>query len=53
MRDRATLEHAAAEAENADKKDVDLLARLERIEALLNELGRAKGQIGGVPPMQS
>ncbi len=38
VRDRATLEHAATEAEDADKKDDDLRARLERIEALLTEL---------------
>ena len=53
VRDRATLEHAAAEAEDADKKDVDLLARLERIEALLGALARAKGESGAVPPVQS
>jgi uncharacterized membrane protein len=35
VRDRATLEHAASEAEEADLKDDDLRARLERIEALL------------------
>ncbi len=35
VRDRATLEHAAAEAEDADRKDSEVLARLERIEALL------------------
>jgi uncharacterized membrane protein len=38
VRDRATLEHAALDAEEADKKDDDLRARLERIEALLSEL---------------
>jgi uncharacterized membrane protein len=53
VRDRATLEHAAAEAEDADKKDVDLLARLERIEALLGALSRTKGESGAVPPVQS
>lgn len=37
-RDRATLEHAAAETEDADKKDDDLRARLERIEAMLTAL---------------
>jgi uncharacterized membrane protein len=37
-RDRATLEHAAAETEDADRKDDDLRARLERIEALLTTL---------------
>ncbi|HTC85739.1 MAG TPA: DUF1003 domain-containing protein [Candidatus Acidoferrum sp.] len=42
VRDRATLEHAADEAEDADKKDTEMLARLERIEALLTELARAK-----------
>jgi uncharacterized membrane protein len=42
VRDRATLEHAAAEAEDGDKKDDDLRARLERIEALLIEAA-AKG----------
>ncbi len=41
-RDRATLEHAATEAEEADKKDDELRARLERIEALLATL--AEGQ---------
>jgi len=44
VRDRATLEHAADEAEDADKKDTDIVARLTRIEALLTELkGRASG----------
>jgi uncharacterized membrane protein len=38
VRDRATLEHAAAEAEDADKKDTELLARLERIEAMLTAM---------------
>jgi uncharacterized membrane protein len=38
VRDRATLEHAATEAEEADHKDDDLKARLERIEALLAQL---------------
>jgi uncharacterized membrane protein len=42
VRDRATLEHAAGEAEDADKKDTEMLARLERIEALVTELARAK-----------
>jgi uncharacterized membrane protein len=37
VRDRATLEHAAAEAEDADRKDSEVLARLERIEALLKQ----------------
>jgi uncharacterized membrane protein len=35
VRDRATLEHAAGEAEDADNKDTDIIARLTRIEALL------------------
>ena len=52
VRDRATLEHAAAEAEDADNKDVDLLARLERIEALLKELSPAKVEPGGAKPLQ-
>jgi uncharacterized membrane protein len=43
VRDRATLEHAATEAEEADAKDTDILARLTRIEALLTELARTKG----------
>jgi uncharacterized membrane protein len=43
VRDRATLEHAAAEAEEGDKKDDDLRARLERIEAMLAELTAARG----------
>ena len=38
VRDRATLEHAAAEAEEADRKDDDLRQRLERIESMLAEL---------------
>jgi len=42
VRDRATLEHAAAEAEEGDKKDDDLRARLERIEAMLATLTAAK-----------
>lgn len=42
VRDRATLEHAASEAEDGDKKDDDLRARLERIEALLQQV-TAKG----------
>ncbi len=41
VRDRATLEHAALEAEEADHKDDDLRARLERIEGLLNALSKA------------
>ncbi|HLX34149.1 MAG TPA: DUF1003 domain-containing protein [Candidatus Limnocylindrales bacterium] len=43
VRDRATLEHAAAEADDADQKDTDILARLTRIEALLAERGGSKG----------
>ena len=43
VRDRATLEHAASEAEQADHKDDDLRARLERIEAMLTTLAAAKG----------
>jgi uncharacterized membrane protein len=43
VRDRATLEHAADEAEDADKKDAEILARLERIERSLSELATGKG----------
>jgi uncharacterized membrane protein len=43
VRDRATLEHAADEAEDADKKDAEILARLTRIEATLKELASSKG----------
>jgi uncharacterized membrane protein len=43
IRDRATLEHAAREAEEADKKDDELRAQLDRIEALLKQLTAAKG----------
>jgi uncharacterized membrane protein len=42
VRDRATLEHAAKEADEADRKDDDLRDRLERIEALVKELADAK-----------
>jgi uncharacterized membrane protein len=42
IRDRATLEHAAVEAEAADKKDDELRAQLDRIEALLGELKARK-----------
>jgi uncharacterized membrane protein len=42
VRDRATLEHAAGEAEEADKKDAEILARLARIEASLAELAGSK-----------
>ncbi len=38
VRDRATLEHAAEEADDADKKDSEILTRLERIEGALTEL---------------
>ena len=47
VRDRATLEHAAATSEEADKKDDDLRARLERSEALLTAMTAAKGGPGG------
>jgi uncharacterized membrane protein len=43
VRDRATLEHAADEAEDADKKDAEILDRLERIEGMVKDLTRAKG----------
>jgi uncharacterized membrane protein len=52
VRDRATLEHAATEAEDADKKDSDLLTRLDRIETMIEELVRAKGGPGGSEPRQ-
>lgn len=42
VRDRATLEHAADEAEDADKKDTEILARLTRIEAILAEMTGSK-----------
>lgn len=42
VRDRATLEHAADEAEDADKKDTEILARLTRIEAILAEMAGSK-----------
>ena len=42
VRDRATLEHAADEAEDADTKDAQILARLTKIEALLTELAGTK-----------
>jgi uncharacterized membrane protein len=45
VRDRATLEHAASEAEDADQKDDDLRARLERIEAMLAVLTAARDQL--------
>jgi uncharacterized membrane protein len=43
VRDRATLEHAAETSEEADKKDDDLRARLERIEELLTAMTATKG----------
>jgi len=43
VRDRATLEHAASGAEEADQKDEYLRARLERIEALLTAMASPKG----------
>jgi uncharacterized membrane protein len=43
VRDRATLEHAADEAEDADKKDGEILARLERIEGMVKDLTSSKG----------
>ena len=42
VRDRATLEHTADEAEDADKKDAEILARLTRIEASLAALAGPK-----------
>ena len=42
VRDRATLEHSVDEAEDADKKDSEILARLVRIEAMLAEHGGSK-----------
>ena len=39
-RDRAVLEYAAREAEATDRQEADVIARLERIEALLVELRR-------------
>jgi hypothetical protein len=41
-RDRATLEHAAAEAEDADRKDAEILARLTRIETTMAEVAAFK-----------
>ena len=43
-RDRATLEHAANEAEAADAKDDDLAARLTHIEALLEQLTGSRSE---------
>ena len=37
-RDRATLEHAAKEAEEGDVKDDELMTRLKHVEALLEQL---------------
>jgi uncharacterized membrane protein len=42
VRDRATLEHAAGETEDADKKDTEILARLTGIEAILAEMTSSK-----------
>ncbi len=41
-RDRATLEHAAAEAEDGDKKDDELVTRLKHVEELLGQLIAAR-----------
>ena len=41
-RDRATLEHAATEAEEGDAKDDELVARLKHVEELLEQLTRAR-----------
>jgi uncharacterized membrane protein len=43
VRDRATLEHAAGEAEQADIKDDDIRARLERMERALEKLSAGRG----------
>jgi uncharacterized membrane protein len=58
VRDRATLEYAAREAAEADRKDDDVRERLERIEALLRSMvnedeGRSAPDaraVGGLPP---
>jgi uncharacterized membrane protein len=42
VRDRATLEHSVDEAEDADKKDSEILTRLTRIEAMLAERAGSK-----------
>ncbi|HEY8869424.1 MAG TPA: hypothetical protein VIM30_08530 [Candidatus Limnocylindrales bacterium] len=42
VRDRATLEHAADESEDADKKGAEILARLTRIEVILTEWAGSK-----------
>jgi uncharacterized membrane protein len=41
-RDRATLEHAAKEAEEADSKDDELAARLNHLEELMQQLLAAR-----------
>lgn len=41
-RDRATLEHAAKEAEEGDVKDDELMTRLKHVEALLEQLSAAR-----------
>ena len=41
-RDRATLEHAATEAEEADHKDDDLATRMKHVEELLEQLVAAR-----------
>ena len=41
-RDRATLEHAATEAEEGDAKDDELGVRLKHIEELLEQLTAAR-----------
>jgi hypothetical protein len=43
VRDRATLQNAASEAEEADQKDDDLRNRLERVEAIPTALTASKG----------
>ncbi len=54
VRDRATLEYAAREAEEGDQKDDDMRARLERIETLLGSLVGSQtgsaGAAGGADP---
>jgi uncharacterized membrane protein len=42
VRDRATLERAADESEDADKKGAEILARLTRIEVILTEWAGSK-----------
>ena len=41
-RDRATLEHAASEAEEGDAKDDELVTRLKHVEELLEQLTKAR-----------